>query len=253
MRTKTPEEIQTLSAGGKLLAKFLDELEGMVAPGVTGLELDTRARELCAEHNVTPSFLHYGSRGHKPFPAALCVSVNDGVVHGIPKDEPLQEGDLVGIDMGIIYEGLYLDSARTVIAGQGSAEAVELLRVTKEALQRGIEAAQIGNTTGHIGEAIQSYVESQGEYGIVRQLVGHGVGYGVHEEPQVPNFGRAGEGATLKEGLVIAIEPMVTIGNPTVKTGSDGWTIVTRSGNVSAHQEHTVAVTANGPRILTVS
>lgn len=251
IRIKTPQEIATLAEGGKLLAELLDELETKVQPGVTGRQLDSRARAFCEEHNVIPSFLNYGGRGHDPFPAALCVSVNEGVVHGVPGDQPFQAGDLVGIDMGIIYHGLYLDSARSVIAGPGSPEAEELLWVTKEALRYGIEAAHIGNTTGHIGEAIQTYVESQGEYGIVRQLVGHGVGYGVHEDPQVPNFGRAGQGAELVEGLVIAIEPMITIGDPAVTTARDGWTIITRSGNIAAHQEHTVAITREGPKVLT--
>ncbi len=254
IKVKTPEEIEKLAIGGKLLGQFLDELEEMAKPGVSGSDLEKRARELCDEHDVRPAFLNYASGGHDPFPAATCVSVNDGVVHGMPTSEIFEEGDLVGIDLGIVYEGLYLDSARTAAVGEISDESKELLRVTRESMQKGIEAAQLGNTTGDIGAAIQEYIESQGEqYGIVRELVGHGVGYEVHEEPQVPNFGVRGQGAELTEGLVIAIEPMVTIGDPAIGTASDGWTIVTKSGHNAAHFEHTVAITKDGPRILTAS
>lgn len=250
IRLKTTEEIETLAAGGKILAEILEDLAKRIAPGVTGQELEARARELMKQQNVAPAFLNYDSGGHTPYPAVLCISVNEGVVHGIPSEVPFAEGDLVGLDCGLIYQGLYLDSARTVPVGNISSEAQELLEVTYEALQRGIEAAQLGNTTGHIGEAVQTYVEGEG-FGVVRALVGHGVGYAVHEEPKVPNFGEAGEGDELTEGLVIAIEPMVTLGDPEVTTAADGWTIVTKDGSLSAHEEHTVAITAAGPRILT--
>jgi methionyl aminopeptidase len=252
IRPKSPEEINRLAEGGQLLARLLDELEQKVVPGATGQRLDQHARKLAAKHEVTPSFLGYVSKGRPPYPAALCLSVNDAVVHGLPNVSPFQEGDIVGIDMGIIYKHLYLDSARTVPVGRIADNVQRLIDVTKQALQLGIEAAQPGHTTGHIGQAIQQYVEQQG-FGVVRQLVGHGVGYAVHEEPQVPNFGRAGEGEKLVDGLVIAIEPMVTIGDPAVGTAPDHWTIVTKSGNPSAHQEHTVAVTTAGPKVLTTS
>lgn len=257
IKLKTPQEIETLAEGGKLLASFLEQLAKTIEPGVTGQELDKIARDLCVQHNVIPAFLGYQTSGHPPYEGAICVSINEAVVHGVPADKPLADGDLVGLDMGIVYQGLYLDSAHTVPVGNISDDARQLLEVTQEALRRGMAAARPGNTIGHIGEAVQSYVEGEVQlsdgrkFGIVRQLVGHGVGYGVHEDPQVPNVGRAGEGPTLEEGLVIAIEPMITIGGPTVKTADDGWTIVTESGGLSAHEEHTVAVTAEGPLILT--
>ncbi len=258
IKLKTSQEIATLAEGGKLLASFLEQLANVIQPGVTGQELDKMARNLCRQHDVIPAFLGYQTPSHPPYEGAICVSINEAVVHGVPADEPFVEGDLVGLDMGIVYQGLYLDSAHTIPVGDISDDARQLLDVTREALRRGIAAAQLGNTIGHIGEAVQSYVERHAQlpdgrrFGVVRQLVGHGVGYDVHEDPQVPNFGRAGEGATLEEGLVIAIEPMVVVGDPTVKTADDGWTIVTESGNLSAHEEHTVAITAKGPLILTV-
>lgn len=252
IKLKTKEEIELLREGGRILATILDELEEMVKPGVTGSELEEKAQQRVKKHGVKSAFYGYKGKGHPPYPAMTCISVNEAVVHGIPTQDPFAEGDLVGIDMGIVYKGLYLDSARTVGAGKMSDEAATLLAITKQALAEGIKAAWPGHTTGDIGEAIQLYIEDQGDqYGIVTQLVGHGVGYDVHEDPQVPNYGTAGEGPELKEGLVIAIEPMVTIGDPEVDTAADGWTIVTQSGGLSAHQEHTIAVTAAGPVILT--
>lgn len=250
IKVKSKKEIAILGEGGKILAKILEELAKKVNPGATGLELDKLARDMCLEYNVKPSFLGYGGRGHDAYPAAACISVNEAVVHGIPNDRPFEAGDIVGLDMGIIYNDLYLDSAHTVACGDISPEAQRLLEVTRESLRRGIEAAQLGNTTGDIGWNIQQYVEKEG-YGVVQQLVGHGVGYGVHEDPQVPNYGRAGEGTKLTEGLVIAIEPMVTIGSPGVTTADDDWTIVTTAGGLAAHEEHTVAITKEGPLVLT--
>lgn len=251
VRPKKPKEIETLAKGGQILAELLGELNSHVRPGAVPRELDQIARDLIAARGVTPSFLGYVSGGHRPFPAALCVSVNSAVVHGLPSEEPLREGDLVGLDLGIVYQGLYLDSAHTVPVGDVSAEGRRLLNVTKQALAIGIKTARLGNTTGDMGAAIQEYVEGQG-YSVVRQLVGHGVGYAVHEEPRVPNFGSPGEGERLVEGLVIAIEPMVVVGNPAVETSEDGWTVATSSGNLAAHEEHTVAITKEGPRILTL-
>lgn len=256
VKLKTTQEIETLARGGALLATLLDELSNKIAVGVTGMDLDNYAREFCKEHDVIPSFLGYAARGHDPYPAAVCVSVNSVVVHGIPNTVPFKEGDLVSIDMGIIYEGLFLDSARTVAVGAVLPEVKTLMEVTKTALQRAIEAATVGNTTGDIGHAVEQYVLEQAKnhgisFGIVTQLVGHGVGYGVHEEPSVPNVGPAGRGEVLKEGLVIAIEPMITIGNPFVETADDGWSIVTEDNGLAAHEEHTVAITENGSRILT--
>lgn len=252
VRLKTPQEIERLAAGGAILARILDELAGETIAGVTGRVLDARARELITEHGVTAAFLNYAPRGHKPFPAALCVSVNNAVVHGLPSKAEIQEGDIVGLDLGIVYQGLYLDSARTVGVGTISPAAATLLRVTSSALAAGISKARVGNTIGDIGAAIQRRVEGRG-FSVVRQLVGHGVGYAVHEEPAVPNFGKPGTGLKLQAGLVIAIEPMVTTEDPTVTTGRDGWTVITQNGHLAAHEEHTVAVTPEGPRILTVS
>ncbi|MDP3996975.1 MAG: type I methionyl aminopeptidase [Candidatus Andersenbacteria bacterium] len=251
IRLKTKDDIEKLREGGRMLGEVLAELAGVVKVGTTGAELDELATRLIRARGCEPAFLNYASSGQQPFPAALCVSINDAVVHGIPTDAPFVGGDVVGLDLGLIYRGkYYLDSAQTVIVGGGSGKTKELVAVTEEALQRGIAAALPGNRIGDIGCAIQRYVESAG-FEVVRQLVGHGVGYAVHEEPQVPNFGRAGAGALIEPGLVIAIEPMVTKGNPVVVTGEDGWSVKIKSGNLSAHAEHTVAVMEEGPVVLT--
>lgn len=251
IKLKTKQDIERLAEGGYILAQILSRVVEAATVGVKPVELDQLARDLIAKVSCAPSFLNYAPRGHNPFPAALCVSVNDAVVHGLPVSVPLREGDVVGVDLGLMYQKkYYLDSARTIIVSQGSHEAAELIAVTKRALELGIAAAQVGNTIGDIGAAVQGYVEGEG-YGIIRQLVGHGVGFAVHEEPKVPNFGRPGTGVKLKPGLVIAIEPMVAIGDPAVETGPDGWSVVVPTGNLTAHFEHTVAVTRNGPRILT--
>lgn len=247
---KTDREIELLAEGGAILARALAHLAQETKLGVTGKQLDRMAREMLLAEGTTPSFLGYATGGHPPFPAALCVSVNEAVVHGLPSDTPFKEGDVVKLDLGLVYKGMYLDSAHTVMVGEVTDKARELLDVTKKALELGIAAAQAGHTTGHIGQAIQEYVESHG-FGVVRQLVGHGVGYAVHEEPSVPNFGKAGKGVALEAGMVIAIEPMVTIGNPAVVTAEDGWSVITASGKLAAHEEHTVAITKDGPRILT--
>lgn len=249
---KTAEEIETLAQAGAILASFLDELETMVRPEMTGQDLEDRARDLISSRSVVSSFLGIkGTRGIA-YPAVTCISVNESVVHGIPNNRSVREGDIIGIDLGIVYQGMYVDSARTVPVGNITEEASQLISVTRNSLDRGIAAAIIGNTIGDISFAIQSYVEDR-SFGVVRDLVGHGVGYAVHEEPQVPNFGKKGAGPKLKEGLIIAIEPMVTIGDPAIMTATDGWTIVTKSGNLAAHFEHTIAVTRKGPRILTAS
>ena len=247
---KSENEIKILAEGGARLARILDELSTKAVAGVTGVELDMLARELITSGGDTPAFLGYGSRGHEPFPAALCVSVNQGLVHGVPGNTSFASGDVVKLDLGLIHDGMYLDSARTVVIGTPSAEVAHLLDVTRQSLVLGIEQAVIGNTIGDIGFAVQTYVEGEG-LEVVRSLVGHGVGYAVHEEPSVPNFGKAGQGPKIELGLVIAIEPMVTIGDPTVITSSDGWTVETQTGNLCAHEEHTIAVTADGPVVLT--
>lgn len=250
IKLKTAQEIEVLAAGGKILAQILEELSREARPGVTSQEIDELAKELMKKYGVESSFLGYESRGHEPYPAVTCVSVNEGVVHGIPGKRKFESGDLAGLDCGIIYEGLYLDAARTVPIGEVSSEALALLEVTREALRLGIEQARVGNKIGDISEAIQTYIEDHG-FGVVTQLVGHGVGYSVHEDPQVPNFGEAGKGPKIEAGLVIAIEPMVTAGKPHVITGKDGWTIETADKSLSAHEEDTIAVTAQGPQVLT--
>lgn len=255
---KSPNDIDRLAEGGAILAEVLDILVENVKPGVTGKELDAIAYNEITKRDCVPSFLNYGPHGHMPYPASLCISIDDVVVHGIPTDDPLKEGDLVGLDLGLVYQGkYYLDSARTAAAGQADSEAEELMKVTRQSLQRGIEMARPGNRIGDIGAAIQDFVENypakyvEEGFGIVRELVGHGVGFAVHEDPAVPNYGRAGTGPILKPGMVIAIEPMITIGDPWVKSSSDGWSVVVRSGNLAAHFEHTIAITKNSNRILT--
>lgn len=251
IRLKTSRDIEHLAAGGEILAQVLDQLEAETKIGVKPTDLDAMARELLGQANCVPSFLNYAPGNHPPFPAALCVSVNEAIVHGLPSNVSFREGDVVGLDLGLIYrKKYYLDSARTVIVGQGSPEAAGLVAVTAQALTIGIAAAQAGNTTGDIGAAVQEYVEGRG-YGVIRELVGHGVGFAVHEEPKVPNFGTRASGVHLEPGLVIAIEPMVSIGDPAVTTGADGWSVVVTSGNLTAHFEHTVAITEKGPRVLT--
>jgi len=253
IKLKSAEDIEKLAAGGVILAGILDELEKKAEVGAVPKDLDQLSQDLIKQAGCVPAFLNYAPGKHKPFPAALCVSVNQAVVHGLPSNIPLADGDVVGIDLGLIYEDkYYLDSARTVAVGEVSEEAKELMAVTEKALKIGIEQAQVGKTTGDIGAAIQEYVEGRG-FEVVRVLVGHGVGFDVHEDPKVPNFGTAGEGERLEEGLVIAIEPMVTIGSADIKQASDGWTIETTGGGLAAHEEHTVAITASGSRVLTTS
>jgi len=251
VRLKSPTDIKHLAAGGAILADVLDQLSAQTLAGVLPTELDNLARELLATRRCQPAFLNYSPRGQEPFPAALCVSVNDAVVHGFPSDTPFQAGDLVGLDLGLIYmDKYYLDSARTVVVGSATPDNQKLIEITQESLRRGIAAAQLKNTTGDIGAAIQQYVEGEG-YSVVRQLVGHGVDFAVHEAPPVPNYGQAGTGHKLKEGLVIAIEPMVTSGDPAITTAPDHWTVCIASGQIAAHFEHTIAITKAGPIILT--
>ncbi len=252
---KTKEEILKLREGGKRLARVLDALTAKVKPGVSTRELNDLALKLITEGGDTPSFLGYSPTGAKrPFPAALCVSINDEVVHGIPNEEEkiLKEGDIVTLDAGLIHEGLFTDSAVTVGVGKIDAQAKKLLETTKKALMIGIKAVRAGATTGDVGFAIESFVKSYG-FGIVRELAGHGVGYAVHEEPFVPNFGRRGEGEVLKVGMVIAIEPMLNEGGAAVKLAKDGYTYRTKDGSRSAHFEHTLVVTENGSDILTIA
>ncbi len=243
---KTAEEIALLREGGKILHEILHKTAAKVVPGVSTGELNEYAEKLLAERGVSGAF-----KGYHGFPAAMCTSVNDACVHGIPSyDYLLKEGDIIGMDFGVVYEGLITDSAITVPVGQISSDIQHLMKTTKKSLQLGIEQAVIGNHTGDIGAAVQKYVERQG-YGVVRDLIGHGVGYEVHEAPEVPNHGKKGQGALLKEGMVIAIEPIVNVGTWEVKTHPDQWTILSADGSMSAHFEHSLAITKDGPLVLT--
>ena len=246
IRLKSPEEIAILREGGKILAEILYETADRVKPGISTGELNAFAEKRLKDHGVEGAF-----KGYQGFPAALCTSVNDACVHGIPSfDFLLEEGDIIGLDFGVIYKGLITDSAITVPVGEVSSDVQHLMRTTKKALKAGIDEAMLGNRIGDIGAAIQKLVERQG-YSCVRDLIGHGVGYEVHESPEVPNWGRKGSGPELVEGLVIAIEPIVNVGDWGIRTLKDDWTIVTEDGSLSAHFEHSLAITKEGTIILT--
>lgn len=252
---KTAEDIEKLRQGGKLLAMILDELEKEVVPGATSLDVDDRANELIEEHDLEPMILGYQPTfAPRPYPAATCVSVNDVIVHGIPNEEPVtfKEGDVVSVDLVIGYQGMVLDSARTVVAGQASEKAKELISVTARALSTGIAAARPGARVGAIGAAIEKVVPKG--YGIVEELCGHGVGNALHEEPQVPNYVQPGNpGPVLRAGMVLAIEPMIIQGKKEVVFDEqDGYTVRSKDGNLTAHMEHTVLITEDGPEILTL-
>jgi methionyl aminopeptidase len=252
---KTKADIDVMRTGGRILAHILGELAKAVRPGVKTSELDALAHRLCDEANVKPAFLGYNN-----FPAALCVSVNDEVVHGIPGPRILKDGDVVGLDMGVIYNGWNLDSAVTVVVSppapltirgeKGGMLAQKLVTVARDAMYLGIEQAREGNHIGDIGYAVQTYVEKHG-FGVVRDLVGHGIGKQLHEDPHVPNFGKPGEGPELRADMVICIEPMITAGDWHVAIQPDKWTYKTKDGSLAAHFEHTIAITKTGPEVLT--
>lgn len=229
-----------------LVAQVLAELMVTVAPGVTTRDLDELAERRLREAGAAPAF-----KGYHGYPATICASVNDQVIHGIPNDRPLREGDIVSIDMGAKLDGYFGDSAVTVPVGAIRPEAARLLEVTQAALEAAIQVVRPGGRVLDIGAAVQQFVEGHG-YSVVREFVGHGIGTSLHEEPQIPNYGTAGRGSRLAEGMVLAIEPMVNAGKPGVKVLADGWTAVTKDGSLSAHFEHTVAVTATGCRVLTL-
>lgn len=250
-RLKGPQEIEILRAGGRRLAQIVAALADVVRPGMKTAQFETLAREQIATAGGRPAFLNYQPAGAKrPFPAALCLSVNDEVVHGIPGERVLAEGDIVTFDLGLEYQGMFTDMAVTVPVGPVSVEATKLIKVTTEALARGITAARVGQTLGDIGFAIESFVRPQG-FDLVSEFGGHGVGFRVHEEPEVSNCGAPGRGKKLIAGLVIAIEPMVTIGRPEISVTEDGYTVKTRDGQLAAHFEHTIAIMDDGPEILT--
>ncbi|MGE0461315.1 MAG: type I methionyl aminopeptidase [Vicinamibacterales bacterium] len=243
---RSAAELERLARVNALVARVLAELMGATAPGVTTRDLDRLAEQRLVEAGAAPAF-----KGYHGYPATICASVNEQVIHGIPNDRKLVEGDIVSIDMGARLDGFYGDSAVTVPVGRISPEAERLLAVTQAALERAIAVVRAGARVHDIGAAVQQHVEAHG-YSVVREFVGHGIGTALHEEPQIPNYGTAGRGARLAEGMVLAIEPMVNVGKAAVKVLSDGWTAVTKDGSLSAHFEHTVAVTATGCRVLTL-
>lgn len=254
IRLKSKEDIQTMHEGGQRHAEILRALSEMVTPGMSTLILEEEALRLIRAHGDTPAFLHYSPRGAKrPFPAALCVSINDEIVHGIPneKERILKDGDIVSLDLGLNHKGFITDSAVTVAVGAVSDEARGVIRVAREALEAGIKMALPGNHIGDIGYAINKVVEKSG-FSLAEDLAGHGVGYEVHEDPFVPNVGERGEGEELVPGMVIAIEPMVNARGSAIADTDDGYTIVTADGSISAHFEHTVAITEKGNIILTL-
>ncbi len=242
---KSDEELEIIRQNGEILGKAQAEIAKVIGEGITTAKLDTIAETFIRDNGATPSFKNlYG------FPASLCISVNEVVVHGIPSNRVLKNGDSVSIDCGVFKNGFHADSAYTYCIGEVDVEVTKLLKATKDSLYLGINAGKVGNRIGDISYAIQSYIESN-SYGIVRELVGHGVGKKLHEAPEVPNFGKRGNGPKLQDGMVIAIEPMVTMGKRFVVQEADNWTIRTEDRLVSAHYEHTVAITKNGPDILT--
>ncbi len=247
IKYKTSDEIEAMRRSGKVLAATLDYLESMAQPGITSGDLDRKAETFIRDHGGVPSF-----KGYNGFPGSICTSFNEQVVHGIPGERKLKAGDLLGIDCGVILDGYHSDMAKSFyIGGEPPPHIEKLMKATRNGLFKGIEQMRAGNKLGDISNAVQKEAESKG-FSVVRALVGHGIGTEMHEEPQVPNFGQAGTGPILREGLTIAIEPMINVGTYKVKTLPDGWTVVTTDGKLSCHFEHTVAVTADGPEILTL-
>lgn len=244
---KSPSEIEKMRRSGRLVREILEMLRAMVAPGITTMDLERAAEKKIQESGAKPAF-----KGYYEYPCVLCTSVNQEIVHGIPSEKrSLKEGDIVSIDCGVVLDGYYGDAAITVPVGNHvKPEVKKLLEVTEASLYRAIEQARVGNSVGDVGAAVQEYVEAQG-FSVVREFVGHGIGTKLHEDPQVPNFGTRGQGAKLKEGMVLAIEPMVNSGGPAARVLDDKWTAVTVDGSFSAHFEHCVAVTIDGPVILT--
>jgi methionyl aminopeptidase len=242
---KNQEEINLIKEGADILGRVLGVIAQAIKPGITTKALDKLAEEFIGDHGGKASF-----KGHEKFPASICTSVNDGVVHGIPDQYKLQEGDIISVDCGVYYKGFHSDSAYTFPVGEITTEANALLRTTKEALYLGIDQAIAGNRLGDIGEVVQDHVYRQG-YSVVKELVGHGIGKQLHEQPQVPNYGKRGSGMKLRSGMVIAIEPMVNLGQAKIRHEKDGWTIRTLDRKLSAHFEHTVAIGENKAEVLT--
>ncbi len=241
---KSPQEIEKMRASNAIVAEVIEQIAAMVSPGVRTLDLDRRAEEIARKKGARPAF-----KGYRGYPFSLCTSVNQEVVHGMPSERSLAEGDILSLDFGIFYDGFYGDAAITVPVGKVSDEAHRLMEVTEQSLYLGIEKARVGNRLGDISFVIQDHVEANG-FSVVRDFVGHGIGKNLHEDPQVPNYGFRGRGVELRTGMVLAIEPMVNAGKYRVRILSDGWTVITEDGSLSAHFEHSVAITDNGPEIL---
>lgn len=242
---KSPAEIAKMRRSGRIVREILEEMRSQVSPGITTLDLERFAEESIRRKGVKPAF-----KGYRGYPCCLCASVNQEIVHGIPSKRTLKAGDIVSLDMGVIFDDYYGDSALTVAVGEISEPLKRLLRITEESLDLGIDEARLGNRLGDISHAVQQHAEGAG-FSVVRDFVGHGIGRSLHEDPQIPNFGPAGRGPVLKEGMVLAIEPMVNAGQPEVKVLADKWTAVTADGEFSAHFEHMIAITRNGPDVLT--
>jgi methionyl aminopeptidase len=242
---KSQKEIDKMRASGQLVGRVLQELRAMVAPGITTLEIDRAAEKMIRDAGALPTF-----KGYNGFPFSICASVNEQVVHGFPSEYELKEGDIFSIDVGTTLDGFVGDTATTVAVGKVSEDRLRLMRVTEECLELAIEQCRPGNHLGDIGFAVQSHAEGHG-YSIVRDYVGHGIGRQMHEDPQIPNYGKPGKGPKVKKGYVFALEPMVNMGSLHTKTLKDGWTVVTVDGQPSAHFEHTVAITEEGPEVLT--
>lgn len=243
---RTPVEIELIRKSALMVGDALAEAAKMLKPGITTMQVDTRVEQFIRDNSGIPSFKNY----QNTYPFATCISVNDAVVHGFPTNNVIKEGDIVSVDVGVFMNGYHGDSAYTFIIGSTTDEIKKLLKITKESLYKGIEKAVHGNRVGDISYAIQDYTEKQHGYGVVRELVGHGIGRNLHEDPQVPNYGKRGTGAKLKEGIVIAIEPMINLGAKDVFHDEDGWTIRTADGKPSAHYEHTICVKKNKADIL---
>lgn len=241
---KQPNEIEKIRESNGIVAEILAELKEKVQEGVTTLELDRISEELVLKKGAKPAF-----KGYRGYPFSLCASINEQVIHGFPSPRVLTEGDIVGLDFGVYYHGFYGDAALTVPVGKVSKEASMLLKATEESLARAIKEATVGNRLGDISAAVQKHVEAEG-FSVVRDFVGHGIGRNLHEDPQIPNYGIKGRGVALKAGMVLAIEPMVNAGTYKVRILTDGWTAVTADGRLSAHFEHTIAITDHGPEIL---
>jgi methionyl aminopeptidase len=242
---KTPAEIEKMARAGEILVRTMDLLAGKIRPGVTTLELDQAAERFIRSQGATPAF-----KGYRGFPGSICASPNDMVVHGIPGRFKLSRGDILSVDIGVVYDGWVADAARTFGVGEVSPVAGKLLDVTRGSLLKAVEQCRPGNHLGDIGAAVQQHVEAGG-FSVVRSLVGHGIGREMHEEPQIPNYGAPGKGVLLEPGMVLAVEPMTTAGRHMVRMGDDGWAIYAQDGSLTAHFEFTIAVTENGPRILT--